>query len=653
MPVDFLTDAQLARYGRYADEPSPIQLARYFYLDDADRSLIAKRRGDHSRLGFALQICTARFLGTFLTDPTDVPPGVVAHLASQLKIPDTACLAKYRVGKTHWEHASDIRAAFGHQTFADQPGHFHFLRWLYARAWLGIERPSILFDRATAWLVARKVLLPGASVLERHIAQVREQANSRMWRLLARMVNEEQRTQLEGLLLIADGERVSLLEQLRRPPTLQSGNGLLQGLERIGAVRALAIERLTISHIPPSRVQSLARFAMTARTQAIDRMPDERKTATLLAFVQLLEATAHDDVLDIFDTFFTTVFADARLAGIKERVRTLKDLDAAALQLATIGAMVLDPTLTGGELRAAVLTIFTPDEITSALEQVADLAHPPDDTYYDELEARYRRVSRIRPTLLRTMHFGALPAGQAILDAYAFLQQIEPKARPSMQQAPRKVINRLWQRYAITALNTVDRMAYTYCVFDRLKDALRRRELFVTPSVRYADPRLGLLEGAAWEAARPQVCRMLGRTTNVADELATLAKRLDEVYRSTAETLQDNAAVQIETIDGKAELKLSPLEKLEEPTSLRTLRTKMGQLVPQADLPEVLLEIHRRTGFADEFTHISEAEARADDLHISICAVLLAEACNIGLSPLVNPNVRALTRDRLAWVQQN
>jgi hypothetical protein len=331
MPVDFLTDAQLARYGRYVDHPSPIQFARYFYLDDADRALIAQRRGDHSRLGFALQICTARFLGAFLTDPTDVPVGVIAHLANQLEIADPACLAKYRVGKTHWEHAADIRAAYGYRTFSEQPGHFHFLRWLYARAWLGIERPSILFDRATAWLVARKVLLPGASVLARHVAHVRERANSRMWRLLAQMITPAQRSHLEGLLRIPDGERVSLLEQLRRPPTFQSGNGLLHGLSRITAVRALAIERLTITQIPPSRVQNLARFAMTARAQAIERMPDERKVATLLAFAQLLEATAHDDVLDLFDAFFTTLFIDARQAGIKERIRTLKDLDAAAL----------------------------------------------------------------------------------------------------------------------------------------------------------------------------------------------------------------------------------------------------------------------------------------------------------------------------------
>ena len=67
----------------------------------------------------------------------------------------------------------------------------------------------------------------------------------------------------------------------------------------------------------------------------------------------------------------------------------------------------------------------------------------------------------------------------------------------------------------------------------------------------------------------------------------------------------------------------------------------------------MLLEIHARTGFDHAFTHLSEGEARAADLPVSLCAVLLAEACNIGLEPVVRSDIAALTRGRLHWVQQN
>ena len=152
---------------------------------------------------------------------------------------------------------------------------------------------------------------------------------------------------------------------------------------------------------------------------------------------------------------------------------------------------------------------------------------------------------------------------------------------------------------------------------------------------------------------RSQVCRALNLSESPEPELEVLAQQLNAAYQRTAENFPTNAAVRIELDQGRDTLTLTGLEKLDEPSSLIELRDEVPARLPRVDLPEVLLEIHARTGFAHEFTHISEGAARVGDLPISLCAVPLAEACNIGLEPVVRPDVSALTRGRLGWVQQN
>ena len=199
----------------------------------------------------------------------------------------------------------------------------------------------------------------------------------------------------------------------------------------------------------------------------------------------------------------------------------------------------------------------------------------------------------------------------------------------------------------------MDRRAYTLCAMERLQDSLRRRDVFVSKSERWGDPRVKLLQGPQWEAVRPQICRALGRSESPEPELHALTQQLDAGYQRTAANFPTNGAVRIEQVDGRDTLTVTGLDKLEEPASLMKLREQVLARLPRVDLPEVLLEIHARTGFAHEFTHISEGAARVVDLPVSLCAVLLAEACNLGLEPVAHAAISALTRGRLSWIQQN
>jgi TnpA family transposase len=656
MPVDYLTEEQAQRYGRYVSEPTQEQLARYFHLDDADRALIAQRRGDHNRLGFGVQIGTLRFLGTFLTDPVNVPVGVIAYVASQLRLANPQCIVRYaeRV-QTQQDHAQEIREQYGYTEFSDPRGGFALMRFLYARVWVGNERPSVLFDLATAWLLDKKVLLPGVTTLTRLISSVRERVAERIWQRLSSVVTPEQRTDLEGLLARAGTSRITNLERLRRAPSRASAPVLVQALARLAEIRSLDVGPQALGQVPAAWIKTLAQYAVTTKAQNIANFTEQHRTATLVSFARQLAVTAQDDALDVLDMLIRDLLARSTSDGKKTRLRTLRDLDAAALSLAEMSEQLLTPEWTDEQVR----TFLTEKQarMTEAVITIYGLARPADDNYYQEIVARYPAVRRFFPALLRTIEFASNEAGKPVLKALTFLREQDAHKRPDFSEAPMEVVPAGWKRLVAPKDQLVDRRYYTLCVLERLHEALRRHDVFVEESTRWGDPRAKLLSGEHWQRVRPTICQSLGRKVEAKLEFDDLARRLDEAYRTTAARFPQSG-VRLEKVKNKAgqgldSLVLTALDKVEEPESLRLLRHRVARRQPLVDLPELLLEIQARTGFASEFSHISEARSRLDDLPISICAVLLAEACNVGLTPMVRKGIPALERDRLLYVQQN
>jgi len=188
------------------------------------------------------------------------------------------------------------------------------------------------------------------------------------------------------------------------------------------------------------------------------------------------------------------------------------------------------------------------------------------------------------------------------------------------------------------------------CALEALRDGLRRRDVYVARSERYGDPRASLLDAPTWNASRSDVCRSLSLPETPEPFLKRLAAELDAAYRRTLEGLHADHAIH-ELAAGR--LPVEQLDALPEPESLLALRDQVDRRLPDADLPDLLLEIAAKTGFIDGFSREHEPRAHLSDLPTSICAVLVAQACNVGYAPLVDETIPALREARLKYVARH
>jgi hypothetical protein len=179
-------------------------LERVFFLDDEDRALIDRHRGEHMKLGFALQLVTVRWVGSFLEDPLDVPTVVLDFVAEQLGVADPSAVKRYTErAKAKLDHQWEIRRVYGLRS-SRRPRR-GLREWVAARSWMSGDGPKAIFTDAVGWLRERGVLLPGLTTLTRLVAQVRDETTRRLWGVLEERLTVGQRYVLDQLLVVPPG----------------------------------------------------------------------------------------------------------------------------------------------------------------------------------------------------------------------------------------------------------------------------------------------------------------------------------------------------------------------------------------------------------------------------------------------------------------
>jgi hypothetical protein len=232
-------------------------LVRFFTLTSADVAFVdpGRGRGPVDRLGLAVQLATLPWLGFVPDEVFAAPPVAVARLAQRLGVDPVIVEGYGKREQTRSDHLRLVAEYLGWQSAPVGSGAMKDLgQFLLDRA-MEHDSPTLLFNLATEYLISAKTIRPGVVILVKMVASARTGARALTWEKVAHLLTGQMREDLDRLLTVDAGLRMTMLAWLITP-----------AVEATAAAVKTAIEKLTYLETVRIRGRSSARVSGELRS---------------------------------------------------------------------------------------------------------------------------------------------------------------------------------------------------------------------------------------------------------------------------------------------------------------------------------------------------------------------------------------------------
>jgi hypothetical protein len=171
------------------------------------------------------------------------------------------------------------------------------------------------------------------------------------------------------------------------------------------------------------------------------------------------------------------------------------------------------------------------------------------------------------------------------------------------------VVPKAWQDAVTDEKGRIERIPYELCVLIALREALRRREIWVQGAGRWRNPEEDLPEN--FEDNRDVHYAALGKPLRAQEFVDDLKRRhraaLDRL--NTAMTKGTTGGVRLTARRGQSWISVPTLEKLPEPTNLGAIKAEVQRRWGTIDLLDILKNTDFFTEFTTEFVSVATREA--------------------------------------------
>ena len=340
-------------------------LVRHHSLDERDLAAVNTARTPETRLGYALQLCCLRYPGRHLRRGELLPGPMLSHIAEQIDVDADVIAGFARRVNTRYDQLVAVKTRFGYVDLS-KPVRAALGPWLEERA-TGLTDGRALLTLLLDELRARKIVIPGITVVERMTAEAMHVAESRMIASIDYSLDASTRARLDALVNEKTNERQSRFSWLREPSPRVSSASLLEILDKIELVRGTGVNAVDIDPLFNARMAQFAREGIRYPAQAFQQMRPARRHAVLIATLREVEIKLSDAAIGMFGSLVARAHLHARkrleqkLAAGAEEGRDRLDRIADVLQALTRTGRA------GGDIAAAVTAIASSTRSTPIL----------------------------------------------------------------------------------------------------------------------------------------------------------------------------------------------------------------------------------------------------------------------------------------------
>ena len=249
-------------------------------------------------------------------------------------------------------------------------------------------------------------------------------------------------------------------------------------------LRALDLPE-TPGDVASRQIAKLGRECERISVGHLGAMPSPRRHALLMAFAHDRLGCLTDAALDMTDRMIGGLFKRAERRHLDALEQNRRAIGEIVRHHADLGTALIAARDAGGDPFLAIGDGMGWEALERSVEAAMNLRTPVGADRLERIEEEYPRLRRFGPLLLRSFTFRGVATMTPLLSALEILRGMDTeRARALPVDAPMAFVSPRWRRLIGPGAASIARST-RFCVFSRLRDALRAGEVWVLGAQKY------------------------------------------------------------------------------------------------------------------------------------------------------------------------